>query len=396
MTREEVFDYCRQQYKTEPDYPWKDYNAVLRHSDNNKWYGLVMTVSFYRSPDDHPEAVRCGILTADYQIFRRERWTVLKILRVKSESSPLFLRCDNPLVLSHFFVYQETEPDMRLGAASIGIMTDDNYNIFEDGIDLMVGGRMMPVPAYPEYEHNPELLEDMEKIKYVLDGGNLSYRPSPHRFIRTNRPSTYAMDEMIEEAKQGLRREFPKHGKRTEYTVDWLEVRRKALELYKQIYGRKGVAGMVYFDPDLVSVETAECKNGWEVPVGKKNCVKLLCFEEQQSTAEDLICTDPAEAKGYVRFASGYCTDLDKQVKQWKREYGTDEPMEIVRDIYKETPHVHRAYREILGQHAVFRMEGQIDDYMDMVKDKLASSAPDIEIGAKTQRIEKRGKSYSR
>ena len=75
-------------------------------------------------------------------------------------------------------------------------------------------------------------------------------------------------------------------------------------------------------------------------------------------------------------------------MKQWKREYGTDEPMEIVRDIYKETPHVHRAYREILGQHAVFRMEGQIDDYMDMVKDKLASSAPDIKIGAKTQRIE--------
>ena len=42
MTREEVFDYCRQQYKTEPDYPWKDYNAVLRHSDNNKWYGFLL------------------------------------------------------------------------------------------------------------------------------------------------------------------------------------------------------------------------------------------------------------------------------------------------------------------------------------------------------------------
>ena len=72
----------------------------------------------------------------------------------------------------------------------------------------------------------------------------------------------YAMDEMIEEAKQGLRREFPKHGTRVQYTVDWLEVRRKTLELYKQIYGRKGVAGMVYFDPDLVRVETAECKAG--------------------------------------------------------------------------------------------------------------------------------------
>ena len=41
MTRKEVFEYCRQQYKTEPDYPWHDWNAVLRHSDNGKWYGLV-------------------------------------------------------------------------------------------------------------------------------------------------------------------------------------------------------------------------------------------------------------------------------------------------------------------------------------------------------------------
>jgi len=44
MTRQEVFEYCRQQYGTEPDYPWLDGNAVLRHRDNNKWYGLVMEV----------------------------------------------------------------------------------------------------------------------------------------------------------------------------------------------------------------------------------------------------------------------------------------------------------------------------------------------------------------
>lgn len=42
MTRQDVFEYCRNQYKTEPDYPWKDWNAVLRHTDNNKWYGLVI------------------------------------------------------------------------------------------------------------------------------------------------------------------------------------------------------------------------------------------------------------------------------------------------------------------------------------------------------------------
>ena len=27
-----------QQYGTEPEYPWHDWNAVLRHNDNNKWY----------------------------------------------------------------------------------------------------------------------------------------------------------------------------------------------------------------------------------------------------------------------------------------------------------------------------------------------------------------------
>lgn len=44
MTRQEVFDYVKKTYGTEPDYPWMDDNAVLRHADNNKWYGLVMAV----------------------------------------------------------------------------------------------------------------------------------------------------------------------------------------------------------------------------------------------------------------------------------------------------------------------------------------------------------------
>lgn len=44
MDRQAVFQYVKQQYGTEPEYPWMDGNAVLRHSGNNKWYGLVMTV----------------------------------------------------------------------------------------------------------------------------------------------------------------------------------------------------------------------------------------------------------------------------------------------------------------------------------------------------------------
>lgn len=45
--RDEVFKYVKKQYGTDPDYPWKnDYeNAVLRHRENKKWYGLVMEVS---------------------------------------------------------------------------------------------------------------------------------------------------------------------------------------------------------------------------------------------------------------------------------------------------------------------------------------------------------------
>lgn len=46
MTREEILDYCRNQYGTEPEYPWADtpLAAVLRHRDNAKWYGLLMDV----------------------------------------------------------------------------------------------------------------------------------------------------------------------------------------------------------------------------------------------------------------------------------------------------------------------------------------------------------------
>ena len=43
MNRQQVFDFAKQQYGTIPDYPWKDQNAVLRHTDN-KWYAIVLKV----------------------------------------------------------------------------------------------------------------------------------------------------------------------------------------------------------------------------------------------------------------------------------------------------------------------------------------------------------------
>lgn len=44
MNRQEIFQWVKEQYGTEPDYPWQDANAVLRHKKNRKWYGLIMSV----------------------------------------------------------------------------------------------------------------------------------------------------------------------------------------------------------------------------------------------------------------------------------------------------------------------------------------------------------------
>ena len=46
MTRKELFQYARDAWGTEPEYPWMDEPsfAVLRHSLGGKWYGLVMNL----------------------------------------------------------------------------------------------------------------------------------------------------------------------------------------------------------------------------------------------------------------------------------------------------------------------------------------------------------------
>ena len=55
MTREELFQWVKQEYGTEAEYPWKDSNAVLRRADNNKWYGVILSVagSKLRGVDDN-------------------------------------------------------------------------------------------------------------------------------------------------------------------------------------------------------------------------------------------------------------------------------------------------------------------------------------------------------
>ena len=47
MTKQQFFEYCLDTYGTSPDYPFDgDFEtAVLRHTDNRKWYAIVMRVS---------------------------------------------------------------------------------------------------------------------------------------------------------------------------------------------------------------------------------------------------------------------------------------------------------------------------------------------------------------
>ena len=46
MTKQEFLEYCLDTYGTSPDYPFDDHleTAVLRHTNNKKWFALVMRV----------------------------------------------------------------------------------------------------------------------------------------------------------------------------------------------------------------------------------------------------------------------------------------------------------------------------------------------------------------
>lgn len=44
MERKELFEWAKKTYGTEPDYPWNDWNCVLRHKHNSKWYALVVEI----------------------------------------------------------------------------------------------------------------------------------------------------------------------------------------------------------------------------------------------------------------------------------------------------------------------------------------------------------------
>lgn len=273
--------------------------------------------------------------------------------------------------------YRETAPDLRLGAASIGIMTDGNPDIFEDSIDLLVGGKMIPMPSYPEYVANPELIAAITRLKTAIEKKELQYRPSPHRYARTNRISTASF--IVQAAEKQ-----PETIIQVKYTLDWLEIRRKCLDLYKEIYGKEGYSGIVYFDPNVCRIEAAICKGERKLPAGKDHCITLMAFEKQKSM-EEIICSNPEEAKMYISYVAGYCGNSEKQKAQWKKQFGTLEPMEIIHNVYEETPHVHTAYGEILGKHGANWLQGQLSSYLPLIEANLAKYHPEVKLGGKTE-----------
>ena len=59
MTKQQFLSYCLSTYLISPDYPFdEDFEtAVLRHTDNRKWYAIVMRVSRSKFGLDSDEVI---------------------------------------------------------------------------------------------------------------------------------------------------------------------------------------------------------------------------------------------------------------------------------------------------------------------------------------------------
>ena len=59
MTKQVFLSYCLNTYSTSPDYPFdRDFEtAVLRHTDNKKWYAIAMRVSRRKFGFDSDEVI---------------------------------------------------------------------------------------------------------------------------------------------------------------------------------------------------------------------------------------------------------------------------------------------------------------------------------------------------
>ena len=71
MTKQEFFELCSSSHLTQPDYPFdEDFEtAVFRHSDNRKWYAIVMRVSRRKFGFDSDEVIDVVNLKLPIEMF---------------------------------------------------------------------------------------------------------------------------------------------------------------------------------------------------------------------------------------------------------------------------------------------------------------------------------------
>ena len=71
MNKQEFLEYCLNTYGTSPDYPFDDHleTAVLRHTDNKKWFALVMRVSRRKFGFDSDEVINVVNLKLPTEMF---------------------------------------------------------------------------------------------------------------------------------------------------------------------------------------------------------------------------------------------------------------------------------------------------------------------------------------
>ena len=71
MIKQDFLKYCLSTYGTSPDYPFdEDFEtAVLRHTDNRKWYAIVMRVSRRKFGIDSDEVIHVVNLKLPTEMF---------------------------------------------------------------------------------------------------------------------------------------------------------------------------------------------------------------------------------------------------------------------------------------------------------------------------------------
>lgn len=71
MTKQEFFEYCRSAHGISPDYPFggKHQTAVLRHTENQKWYALTMRVSRSKFGQNSDEVIDVVNLKLPLEMF---------------------------------------------------------------------------------------------------------------------------------------------------------------------------------------------------------------------------------------------------------------------------------------------------------------------------------------